>query len=133
MAKKVRPGSQVLDQLEKISTEPKSLTINDIVLPVGRPSDPNSARQKQLAAKAAYEAEMKAKFGADWTPQRGRPSNPDSVNYKKRQELEVRKNDPNYVVKKGRPVVEGSARQIHLAKLNARKEAILKAKQEENA
>jgi len=132
---KSKPGTKVLDQLENISTETnvskKVLTINDITLPPGRPSDPNSARQKQLAEKAQFEAEMKAKYGDDWTPQRGRPSNPESANYKKKQELAERKSDPNYVAKQGRPIVANSERQIKLAKIQARKEAMLKAKLEE--
>ena len=132
---KTKPGTKVLDQLESINTDvdtKKVLTINDVHLPLGRPSDPNSARQKQLAEKAKFEAEMKAKYGADWTPQRGRPSNPNSANALKKQELEARKSDPNYVARKGRPVVENSERQIKLAKIQARKEALLKAQLEES-
>lgn len=132
MARSTKPGIQVQNQLETMTIDSKSIDLSNVKLPIGRPSDPNSARQKQLAEKAAYEAEMKAKHGADWKAKQGRPSDPNSANYKKKQELEARKSDPNYVPKKGRPVVEGSARQIKLAKLNERKLAYVKAQQEEN-
>lgn len=80
-----------------------------VELGLGRPVDPNSARQKKLAA----QQERAAQNGG--TAKLGRPSVPGSANAIKKAEMDAKKSDPTYVAKRGRPVVAGSERQMTLA------------------
>lgn len=69
-------------------TEPKKL---------GRPANPNSARQARLAEMEARKAAM-----GGYIPL-GRPAVPDSKRQAKLAEIAAKKADPNYVPAKGRP------------------------------
>jgi hypothetical protein len=92
-------------------------TTNTTSTQLGRPVNPNSARQQRLNELAEKRA--------NGTCKRGRPVNGES----KRQEvLKAREDKVNSGVelKRGRPVVEGSARQIRLAEQAARKAAATK-------
>jgi len=114
---KVKAGTKVLDQIETGVTSGNTTVNNNTVdfkMPLGRPADPNSKRQLQIAEREKWIAEMKLKHGADWTPKQGRPADPNSKNFKAKQELIARKSDPNYVAKQGRPVDPNSPRQLKL-------------------
>ena len=74
---------------------------------LGRPVDPNSARQKRLASAPGVRT--------------GRPINPNSARQKRLAEQAARATANGGVVKRGRPVNPNSARQIAL------REAIAKA------
>lgn len=93
-----------------------------VELALGRPVNPDSARQKKLQA----QQQRAAQNGG--TAKLGRPSVPGSANAIKKAEMEAKKSDPTYVAKRGRPVIEGSARQQSLMgkdeKLKARARAI---------
>ena len=78
-------------------------------VPLGRPVNPESARQKKLRE----QAERASANGG--TAKLGRPVVAGSANQLKKAEMEAKKADPNYVAKRGRPVVAGSARQQSLA------------------
>jgi hypothetical protein len=92
----------ILDKIESMSTKPKvinkdnidEIDLSKVKFAPGRPVDPTSERQLRLA-----EREANGTIG-----KRGRPSNPNSSNYKKQQDLLERKSQPGYVAKQGRPV-----------------------------
>ena len=67
---------------------------------LGRPVDPNSARQKRLASAPGVRT--------------GRPINPNSARQKRLAEQAARATANGGVVKRGRPVNPNSARQIAL-------------------
>lgn len=92
------------------------VTIGGITVdvPLGRPVDPESERQRKLAA----QEERKAANGG--TAKLGRPAVPGSPNQLKKAALEARKADPNYKPQRGRPAVEGSKRQHDLAEKDRR-------------
>ena len=77
---------------------------------LGRPVNPNSARQVRLAELAAKKAAGELK--------KGRPVDETSARQKRLAELEAKRQ--NGELKRGRPVKEGSARQIRLAELAAK-------------
>lgn len=81
---------------------------------LGRPVDPNSARQKRL-----LEKEMKV-IANGGKVTLGRPPVPGSASSVKKAELEARKAEGGYVAKRGRPVDTNSPRQQELAKKNER-------------
>lgn len=64
-------------------TPTKETVVIDVTLPLGRPVDPNSDRQKRLAAYAV-------KAATEGTLHRGRPKNPDSANAKKQATRDAR-------------------------------------------
>jgi hypothetical protein len=72
---------------EKAATTPEAkmeaLKNIEVELPLGRPIDPNSERQKRLASYAA-------KTQMEGTLHRGRPKDPNSANAKKTAEREAR-------------------------------------------
>lgn len=80
---------------------------------LGRPIDPNSARQKRIAELAAKKADPNFKLG--------RPSNPNSKHAIAKAEHAAKLADPNYKPMKGRPIDPTSPRQIALAAKAAKK------------
>ena len=98
----------------------ENTTITTPATQLGRPVNPNSARQIRIA-----ELEEKRKNG---TCKRGRPI----VGESKRQEtLKAREAKVNSGIelKRGRPIVAGSKRQIELAAKEARKAAAVTVNQ----
>ena len=95
---------------ETINTENVVATTENVVATkqLGRPVNPNSARQLKLAAKST---ESGAK--------RGRPVNGESARQKRLNELEAKR--VNGELKLGRPVNGESARQKRLAELEAKR------------
>ena len=77
---------------------------------LGRPVNPNSARQQRLAELAAKKAAGELK--------KGRPVNTESARQQRLAELAAKK--ANGELRRGRPVKEGSARQIRIAELQAK-------------
>jgi len=98
---KSKQKADILDAVENISTKPTMITkdnigeidLSKVKLAPGRPVDPTSERQQRLAEREANGTAGK----------RGRPADPNSPNFKKKQELEERKAKPGYVAKRGRP------------------------------
>lgn len=86
----------------------------EVEVPLGRPIDPESERQKKLAA----QEERKVANGG--VARLGRPPVPGSPNQIKKAEMEARKSTPGYVAKRGRPIMEGSERQQDMAKKDQR-------------
>jgi len=76
---------------------------------LGRPVDPNSARQKRLATAPGRKT--------------GRPVNPNSVRQQRLAELEAKRIANGGTIKRGRPVNMNSERQKRLADLAARRAA----------
>ena len=99
-------------------TKPETPVTVTAELPLGRPIDPNSARQKRIAELAARRANGECK--------RGRPVVAGS---KRQHVLEARaaKVASGVVLEKGRPVDPTSKRQIELAAKEARRQARLAA------
>jgi hypothetical protein len=93
--------ADILDKVEAMSSKPTvinkdnidSIDLSKVKYAPGRPVDPTSERQLRLA-----EREKNGTIG-----KRGRPADPNSPNYQKKQELEQRKAVPGYVAKRGRP------------------------------
>jgi hypothetical protein len=76
---------------------------------LGRPVNPNSARQKRLATAPGKKT--------------GRPVNPSSVRQQRLAELEAKRIANGGTIKRGRPVNATSERQLRLADLAARRAA----------
>ena len=76
---------------------------------LGRPVDPNSARQKRLATAPGRKT--------------GRPINPNSARQQRLCELEAKRIANGGTIKRGRPVNATSERQLRLADLAARRAA----------
>jgi hypothetical protein len=76
---------------------------------LGRPVDPNSARQKRLATAPGRKT--------------GRPVNPNSVRQQRLAELEAKRIANGGTIKRGRPVNMNSERQKRLAELAAKRAA----------
>jgi hypothetical protein len=76
---------------------------------LGRPVNPNSARQKRLATAPGRKT--------------GRPVNPSSVRQQRLAELEAKRIANGGTLKRGRPVNATSERQLRLADLAARRAA----------
>ena len=74
---------------------------------LGRPVNPNSARQKRLATAPGKKT--------------GRPVNPSSVRQQRLAELEAKRIANGGTIKRGRPVNAASERQLRLADLAARR------------
>lgn len=81
----------------------------------GRPVDPNSTRQIELALKAQLRAEGKLN--------RGRPSVPGSARQLREAEKAIKRAKGELTGERGRPVVPGSARQEKVAKLKEKENA----------
>lgn len=93
-------------------TEPKKL---------GRPADPNSARQARLKEMEARKAAM-----GGYIPL-GRPAVPDSNRQKKLAEIAAKKADPNYVPAKGRPKMTEAEKEAARADREAKRQAWIAA------
>ena len=76
---------------------------------LGRPVNPNSARQKRLATAPGKKT--------------GRPVNPSSVRQQRLAELEAKRIANGGTIKRGRPVNATSERQLRLAELAAKRAA----------
>ena len=76
---------------------------------LGRPVNPNSARQKRLATAPGRKT--------------GRPINEDSVRQQRLRELAIKRVQGGGTIKRGRPVNMNSERQLRLADLAARRAA----------
>ena len=76
---------------------------------LGRPVNPNSARQKRLATAPGRKT--------------GRPVNPNSVRQQRLAELEAKRIANGGTLKRGRPVNATSERQLRLAELAAKRAA----------
>ena len=76
---------------------------------LGRPVNPNSARQKRLATAPGRKT--------------GRPINEDSVRQQRLRELAIKRVQGGGTIKRGRPVNATSERQLRLADLAARRAA----------
>ena len=76
---------------------------------LGRPVNPNSARQKRLATAPGRKT--------------GRPINEDSVRQQRLRELAIKRVQGGGTIKRGRPVNMNSERQLRLAELAAKRAA----------
>ena len=76
---------------------------------LGRPVNPNSARQKRLATAPGRKT--------------GRPINEDSVRQQRLRELAIKRVQGGGTIKRGRPVNATSERQLRLAELAAKRAA----------
>ena len=85
--------------------------MKEVKTQLGRPVDPNSARQKRLA-----DLENRKKNG---TLKLGRPVDPNSDRQKRLAELEAKRKDGS--LKRGRPVNPNSAHQIKLREMAERR------------
>jgi len=85
--------------------------MKEVAVQLGRPVDPNSARQKRLADLENRKANGTLKLG--------RPTNPNSDRQKRLAELEAKRE--NGTLRRGRPVNPNSAHQIKLREMAERR------------
>ncbi len=81
-----KKSGKINTETKPAETGAKETVVIDVTLPLGRPVDPTSERQKRLAAYAE-------KTATEGTLHRGRPKNPESANAKKQAARDARLKD----------------------------------------